>query len=116
MRARWQQTRGPKFTGLCQVRPRAGRRETRGLHERNGESMKRAIILAAGKGERLVNGLTFPKPLKRVAGVPLIVRAIRNLERAGVDEVVVIIGYLGDVLKTALSRYRFDLKLTFVEN
>ena len=78
--------------------------------------MKRAIILAAGKGERLVNGLTFPKPLKRVAGVPLIVRAIRNLERAGVDEVVVIIGYLGDVLKTALSRYRFDLKLTFVEN
>ena len=65
--------------------------------------MKRAIILAAGKGERLVNGLTFPKPLKRVAGVPLIVRAIRNLERAGVDEVVVIIGYLGDVLRTALQ-------------
>lgn len=78
--------------------------------------MKRAIILAAGKGERLVNGLTFPKPLKRVAGVPLIVRAIRNLERAGVEEVVVIIGYLGDVLKGALLRYRFELKLTFVEN
>lgn len=77
---------------------------------------KRAIILAAGKGERLVNGLTFPKPLKRVAGVPLIVRAIRNLERAGVDEVVVIIGYLGDVLRGALARYRFNLKLTFVEN
>lgn len=78
--------------------------------------MKRAIILAAGKGERLVNGLTFPKPLKRVAGVPLIVRAIRNLERAGVDEVVVIIGYLGDVLRGALERYRFNLKLTFVVN
>jgi choline kinase len=78
--------------------------------------MKRAIILAAGKGERLVNGLTFPKPLKRVAGVPLIVRAIRNLERAGVDEVVVIVGYLGDVLRGALERYRFNLKLTFVVN
>jgi choline kinase len=78
--------------------------------------MKRAIILAAGKGERLVNGLTFPKPLKRVAGVPLIVRAIRNLERAGVEEVVVIVGYLGDVLRQALGRYRFGLKLTFVEN
>ena len=78
--------------------------------------MKRAIILAAGKGERLVNGLTFPKPLKRVAGVPLIVRAIRNLELAGVEEVVVIVGYLGDVLRQALLRYRFGLKLTFVEN
>ena len=78
--------------------------------------MKRAIILAAGKGERLVQGLSFPKPLKRVGGVPLIVRAIRNLESAGVDEVVVIIGYLGDVLRAALARYRFDLKLTFVEN
>lgn len=78
--------------------------------------MKRAIILAAGKGERLVQGLSFPKPLKRVGGVPLIVRSIRNLERAGVEEVVVIIGYLGEVLRGALSRYRFGLKLTFVEN
>jgi 1L-myo-inositol 1-phosphate cytidylyltransferase len=78
--------------------------------------MKRAIILAAGKGERLVNGLTFPKPLKRVGGVPLIVRAIRNLERAGVEEVVVIVGYLGDVLETSLARYRFGLNLRFVRN
>jgi 1L-myo-inositol 1-phosphate cytidylyltransferase len=78
--------------------------------------MKRAIILAAGKGERLVSGLSFPKPLKRVAGVPLIVRAIRNLERAGVDEVVVIIGYMGDVLKRALERYRFSLSIRFVQN
>jgi choline kinase len=63
-----------------------------------------------------VNGLTFPKPLKRVAGVPLIVRAIRNLERAGVDEVVVIVGYLGDVLERGLSRYRFNLDIRFVRN
>jgi choline kinase len=78
--------------------------------------MKRAIILAAGKGERLVSGLSFPKPLKRVGGVPLIVHAIRNLERAGVDEVVVIVGYMGDVLRRALSRYRFRLELRFVDN
>jgi len=78
--------------------------------------MKRAIILAAGKGERLVNGLTFPKPLKRVAGGPLIVRAIRNLERAGVDEVVVIVGYLGDVLERGLARYKFNLDIRYVRN
>lgn len=78
--------------------------------------MKTAIILAAGKGERLVNGLTFPKPLKRVGGVPLIVRAIRNLERAGVDRVVVIVGYLSDVLRRGLSRYKFRAELVFVQN
>lgn len=78
--------------------------------------MKRAIILAAGKGERLVSGLSFPKPLKRVGGVPLIVHAIRNLERARVDEVVVITGYLSDVLKRGLSRHRFQLDLRFVDN
>jgi choline kinase len=78
--------------------------------------MKRAIILAAGKGERLVNGLSFPKPLKRVGGVPLIVHAIRNLEQAGVDEVVVIVGYMGDVLRRGLSRYRFKLDIRFVQN
>lgn len=78
--------------------------------------MKRAIILAAGKGERLVSGLSFPKPAKRVAGIPLIVRVMRNLERAGVDEVVVIVGYLGDVLQGILGRYRFNLDVRFVQN
>lgn len=78
--------------------------------------MNRAIILAAGKGTRLVKGFDFPKPLKRVAGTPLIVRVIRNLERVGVDEVVIIVGYLGDTLRKGLSRYRFDVNIRFVRN
>jgi 1L-myo-inositol 1-phosphate cytidylyltransferase len=77
---------------------------------------KRAIILAAGKGERLVSGLSFPKPLKRVGGTPLIVHAIRNLERAGVDEVVVITGYMSDVLRRGLERHRFNLDVRYVQN
>lgn len=78
--------------------------------------MDKAIILAAGKGERLVNGFDFPKPLKRVAGVPLIVRVLRNLERAGLDEVAIVVGYLGDVLIQGVSRHRFDLDIRFVWN
>jgi choline kinase len=76
----------------------------------------RAIVLAAGKGERLVNGMSFPKPLKRVGGVPLIVHTLRNLERAGVQEVAVIVGYLGAVLERGLARYRFELDVRFVQN
>lgn len=78
--------------------------------------MERAIILAAGRGERLVNGKAHPKPLEPVNGVPLIVRVLRNLERAGIDEVGIIVGYLGDVLIEALSKYEFDLQLHFFWN
>ncbi len=78
--------------------------------------MSRAIILAAGKGTRLVNGFDFPKPLKRVAGVPLIVRVLRNLERSGVTDVAVVVGYLADTLTSALKRYRLGLNLTFIHN
>lgn len=78
--------------------------------------MERAIILAAGRGERLVNGKPYPKPLELVNGVPLIVRVLRNLERARVDEVGIIVGYLGDVLISTLSDYRFDLDIRFFWN
>lgn len=78
--------------------------------------MERAIILAAGRGERLVNGRPYPKPLKTVSGVPLIVRVLRGLEEAGVEDVTVVVGYLGDVLKEGLSRHPFELDLRFVQN
>lgn len=78
--------------------------------------MERAIILAAGRGERLVNGKPYPKPLKPINGVPLIVRVLRSLEQARIDEVSIVVGYLGDVLKAGLAQYRFDLDLRFVEN
>jgi choline kinase len=74
--------------------------------------MTRAIILAAGRGERLVSGKAYPKPLQRVRGVPLIVRVLRNLERAGVDEVGIVVGYLGDVLVDALEEASLGLDLS----
>lgn len=78
--------------------------------------MERAIILAAGRGERLVNGKPYPKPLEHVAGRPLIFRVIEGLARAGVQEVVVIVGYLGDVLVEALTKQPFDVPVRFCWN
>lgn len=78
--------------------------------------MERAIILAAGRGERLVNGYAYPKPLKHVLGVPLIERVLRNLRDAGVDEVAIVVGYLGDVLKKAVSAMNVDIDVQFFEN
>lgn len=48
----------------------------------------KAMILAAGKGERMRPlTLTTPKPLVRVGGVPLIEYHLRALAAAGFSEV-----------------------------
>jgi choline kinase len=78
--------------------------------------MDRAIILAAGRGERLVNGKAYPKPLELVNGVPLIVRVLHGLQAAAVEQVTIVVGHLGDVLVQTLRRYPFDLELRFVQN
>lgn len=77
----------------------------------------RAIILAAGRGSRLVMGETLPKPLKSVAGVPLLVRILRTLQSEGITEAVIVVGYRGDQIKRALhAEPSLALKLVFVEN
>ena len=64
----------------------------------------KALVLAAGRGERL-RPLTdhTPKPLLRVGGRPLIVWQLEALARAGVTEVVVNLAHLGDQIETTLG-------------
>ena len=76
----------------------------------------RAVILAAGLGTRLADGRPVPKPLREVAGVPLIVRIIRALEKGGVREIGIVVGYLGEDLKSGLSGYEHRAKLSFFLN
>src|SRR3954469_17912034 len=78
----------------------------------------RAIVLAAGVGSRLNEGGGLaPKPLRRVAGVPLVVRVLRTLEAAGVEDAVVVIGHGGQLIKDAVAaEHELGLEVTFVEN
>jgi MurNAc alpha-1-phosphate uridylyltransferase len=64
----------------------------------------RAMILAAGRGERL-RPLTDerPKPLVELAGKPLIEYHLESLAGAGFREVVINQGHLGDLLPAALG-------------
>lgn len=64
----------------------------------------RAMILAAGRGERM-RPLTdaLPKPLLTVRGKPLIVHHLEALARAGVREVVVNLAWLGGNIRDALG-------------
>lgn len=64
----------------------------------------KAMILAAGKGERL-RPLTLhtPKPLVRAAGVPLIEYHLRALHAAGFPEVVINHAWLGQQIEDYLG-------------
>lgn len=64
----------------------------------------KAMILAAGKGERL-RPLTLhtPKPLVRAGGVPLIEYHLRALRSAGYDEVVINHAWLGQQIEDYLG-------------
>ncbi len=64
----------------------------------------RAMILAAGRGERL-RPLTerIPKPLIPVGGDPLIVHQLRWLHRAGIRDVVVNLHHLGEAIERVLG-------------
>lgn len=64
----------------------------------------RAMILAAGRGERL-RPLTdsVPKPLVDLAGKPLIEYHLASLAQAGFREVVINQGHLGGQLASALG-------------
>ena len=64
----------------------------------------RAMILAAGRGERLRPLTdTCPKPLIEVGGKPLIVWHIENLRRAGIEELVINTAWLDHVIHDALG-------------
>ncbi|MBA1273396.1 N-acetylmuramate alpha-1-phosphate uridylyltransferase MurU [Stutzerimonas azotifigens] len=74
----------------------------------------KAMILAAGKGERM-RPLTLhtPKPLVQVAGVPLIVYHIEALAQAGFDELVINHAWLGERIEAYLgdgSRYGVSIR------
>jgi len=69
----------------------------------------RAMILAAGRGERM-RPLTdhTPKPLLQAGGKPLIVWHIERLVRAGITDLVINHAHLGEQIEQALgdgSRY-----------
>ncbi len=77
----------------------------------------RALILAAGRGERL-RPLTneLPKPLLPVGGQPLIDYHIQALARAGIRELVVNLSWLGAKLRNYLGDgQRYGVTIAFSE-
>jgi bifunctional UDP-N-acetylglucosamine pyrophosphorylase / glucosamine-1-phosphate N-acetyltransferase len=69
-----------------------------------------AIVLAAGKGTRMNSDL--PKVLVPVCGRPMVDYVLDALDRAGIDRVLVVVGYRADDVRKTLSGRK---NVTFVE-
>ncbi|MGH8551006.1 MAG: N-acetylmuramate alpha-1-phosphate uridylyltransferase MurU [Methylococcales bacterium] len=75
----------------------------------------KAMILAAGRGERLRPLTdTLPKPLLPVAGKPVIEYTIESLVAAGFRDIVINLAYLGELIESALGNGgRFEARLRY---
>ena len=76
--------------------------------------VKRAVFLAAGFGSRLIPvTLNTPKPLVRVKGQRIIDTLLDAVVAAGIEEIYVVRGYLGEQFDALLKKYP---TIKFVEN
>jgi len=80
-------------------------------------SSPKAIILAAGVGSR-IRPLTddCPKTLLTVGGVTILERMLTNIQTCGIDEVVVVLGYLHERVELFVRDTFPDLNVQFVIN
>ena len=60
-----------------------------------------AVIQAGGKGTRVssLTGDRIPKPMLEVEDYPVLYHQIMNLKRYGIDDIVIITGYLGNIIE-----------------
>lgn len=81
------------------------------------KSKVKAIILIAGRGSRL-KPLTdsIPKCLTEVNGKTILENMLENLERAGVKESILVVGYMGDKIKEKIGGNFGRMNIKYVEN
>ena len=91
-----------------------GKITKKGINALEPYRAKRAVFIAAGFGSRMVPiTLNTPKPLVRVHGVRIIDRLIDACLEAGINEIIIVRGYLGELFDQLLYKYPM---IKFLEN
>ncbi len=70
-----------------------------------GRKVRDALILAAGNGDRFLNGTKHSKLLQPVLGEPLIVRTLKTARDAGITRVEVVVGYEAGAVRDMVERH-----------
>ncbi|MCR4407402.1 MAG: phosphocholine cytidylyltransferase family protein [Anaerolineae bacterium] len=78
----------------------------------------KGVILAAGDGSRLAPLTNHrPKPLVPVLGRPLIEYTIRSFAQVGIRELIIVIGYRGEMIAQEIGyKSTYGLKVSYAPN
>ena len=77
----------------------------------------KAVILAAGEGKRLMPITSSrPKPMIPLAGKPILEYTILGLKDAGINEILLIVGYKEDVIREYFGNGhdKFNIKIEYI--
>ena len=82
------------------------------MQERSKHRVESAIIVAAGKGERM-RPITdsLPKPLIKIFGKPIIENTIEILLEKGIKNIYIVVGYLAEQFSYLAEKYGVQLIL-----
>ena len=81
------------------------------------ETITKAVILAAGRGKRM-RELTndIPKPMVQVHGKPVVAYIIEGLREAGIEQVLLIVGYRKEIVIDYFGKGSdFGVQIDYVE-
>lgn len=75
----------------------------------------KAVVLAGGRGTRLAPyTYILPKPLMPIGEMPILEVLLRQMKRAGVDEVILTVGHLASLLRSYFGDgERWDLRISY---
>ncbi|HAA90677.1 MAG: Glucose-1-phosphate thymidylyl transferase [Thermoanaerobacterales bacterium 50_218] len=78
----------------------------------------KALVIAAGEGRRFQEkGYKGPKPLYPLLGLSLIERTLLTLREAGIRDIVLVVGYRGEEIRSYLgSGEQLGIKIEYVTN
>ncbi len=75
----------------------------------------KAVVLAGGKGTRLAPFTQIlPKPLMPIGDKPILALLLQQMERAGIEEVILTVGHLADLLESYFGDgSKFGVRLSY---
>lgn len=77
----------------------------------------KALILAAGLGSRLKeNTNKIPKALVKINNYPILHYQLNALNKVGIDQIIVVIGYKGEQIKRFINENHNNFTVKYIEN
>ena len=75
----------------------------------------KVVIMAGGKGTRIASVKSdVPKPMIEICGKPILEYQIDNLRHCGLTDIILVVGYLGNVIKNYFGDgARFGVKISY---